>query len=98
MASHLYGEEARSLYNTYLFIQTGIKIESEDFSNILQNYTEQYFSISLRLQEWRHITVAIKREFILSSYTDLDLDKIKGQQQDHNTVTVRQIYEIISGS
>ena len=98
LASHLYREEARSLYNTYLFIQTDIKIESEDFSNILQNYTEQYFGIPLRLQGWRHIAVAIKREFILSSYTDLDLDKIKGQQQDHNTVTVRQIYEIISGS
>ena len=50
LASHLYREEARSFYNTYLFIQTGIKIESEDFSNILQNYTEQYFDISLRLQ------------------------------------------------
>ena len=35
LASYLYGEEAKSLYNTYLFIQIGIKIESEDFSNIL---------------------------------------------------------------
>ena len=76
LASHLYREEARSLYNTYLFIQTDIKIESEDFSNILQNYTEQYFSIPLRLQGWRYIAVAIKREFIPPSYADLGLDEI----------------------
>ena len=80
LAIHLYGEEARSLYNNYLFIQTGIKIESEDFSDILQNYTEQYFGIPLRLQGWRHIAVAIKREFIPLIYTDLGLNKIEDQQ------------------
>ena len=98
LASHLYREEARSLYNTYLFIQTGIKIGSEDFSDILQNYTEWYFGIPLRLQGWRHIAVAIKREFIPPSYADLGLDEIGDQQQGYNTATARWIYGTISGS
>ena len=42
--------------------------------------------------------MAIKREFISPSYTDLGLDKIGDQQQGHNTATARRIYGTISGS
>jgi hypothetical protein len=66
-AEQLYGEEAKLLYQEFLYVQNGKHITSDQFSTHLSMVTAKYCGVALRIRAWRHIAIALKRAFISPS-------------------------------
>ena len=92
LAGFVYGDEVRNIYKEYLFVDLNKKLESEDFSKSLGTVTEEFFGVCIILQAWRHISIAMKREYISAHYLGFRLDEIGDQQSGHDTSSARRLY------
>lgn len=92
LAAQMFGESARCLYRDYLFVDTCVKIDSEKFSRILSDATESYMGTPINIQFWRHVSIALKREFIVGHYLKQNQNEVGDQQSGHGTNAARRIY------
>lgn len=94
--SHVFGEtEGISSLEEYLWVQNGKRVTSDRFSTMLANYTEQYMHASINLSTWRHLSIAIMREYTFSNTT---MDNIADSVSNHTTGQARKTYAREYGS
>lgn len=52
-----------AVYQEYLWVQSGKQMQSGEFSDMLSKTTRDFMGCQLGLRPWRHIAIAIMREF-----------------------------------
>lgn len=94
IAGILDDEESVAQHREFLWMQDGKKMTSEIFSHILERTLEQHMGVGLNLSSWRHIAIAIMREFIPPHLTG---DHVGDTLSNHSTNQARQTYSRENG-
>ena len=81
--------EGCAIYQEYLWVQSGKQMTSKDFSQILSNSTRNFMGCQLSLKTWRHIAIAIIREF---NPPRLGQNKISDLLSNHSTHQAQKTY------
>ena len=82
-------EEDHASHNEFLWMFNGSQVDSEQFSHLLDRTTGMFMGVRLSLHYWRHIAVALMREFIPP--TSL-ADNFGDKSMNHNTAMARRMY------
>lgn len=91
----LFGIGAFHLYQHFLMVQLGKKMNSTSFSGLLSRYSETYFHVPLKLLAMRHMWIAMKREYIPALYWNHQRgDDVGDMMAGHSTSTASRIYAI----
>ena len=64
LAEKVYDIQTKELYQEFLYVQMGKRVEPDQFSKAMSEEMEVHCGISLGVSEWRHIAIALKRAFI----------------------------------
>ena len=96
LSKMIYNEDISMLYQEYFWVQGGKHINSDTFSDQLGSFTHSYCGVKLKLLAWRHIAVAIKREYIPQFYYNHRArgDDIGDLQAGHSSSTADRVYGI----
>lgn len=96
LAGMLFGTEASALYQEYLMVKLDRKVESPEFCVNFQQFTRSYFKQEIKISTWRHIAVAIKREFIPEFYYHnfTGGSDIGDYQGGHSSSTAKRLYGV----
>ena len=94
LANVLYGPQGLQTYHEYLFVEMGKTVPSDVFSDTLQDLTQFYVGAKLGLSSYRHIAIAIKREYIPSIYrVDIgDEDEVGDLSSGHSSEMAKRVY------
>lgn len=94
----LWGEEARVLYHEYMYVDMGKRVTADQFSRRLAQYMKDLVGFEIGTLEWRHIAVAIMREFIQVQYHhNYKANSIGDIIMDHSSATAHGIYGGLEG-
>ncbi|KZS99488.1 uncharacterized protein LAESUDRAFT_667911, partial [Laetiporus sulphureus 93-53] len=90
IAHEMEGEAGVLLHHEFLFCQDGHHIDSRHFSRSLERFSERYMKEAFTIHTWRHMAIAIQREFL----GDLDLsgDHMGDLLSNHGTAQARKTY------
>lgn len=83
--------------NTYLLVCCGTKMTSDDVSSTLRKHTAEYMGASLGINAWRHLSVAVQREFIPSHFLTGG-DRTTDSAANHSTEVARGWYGVLTDS
>lgn len=98
IARELWGEEARVLYHEYMYVDMGTRVTPDQFSRRLGRYMKRLVGFPVATLEWRHLAVAITREFIPVQYhRNFKANSIGDLIMDHLTDTAQGIYAGLEG-
>lgn len=99
LSNVLWGSDAMQIYHDYLYVDMGQRVKPDDFSDTLKEVTGHFMKSFLTVNPYRHIAVAIKREFIPSIYhtSSTHEDEIGDQSSGHSTAMARRIYASQNG-
>lgn len=92
------GEEARVLYQEYMYVEMGCRVDSDMFSRHLQTYLNKYIGADIGVEELRQLSVSIMREYIPAQSHYMVVDHNVGDLiQDHGTNISRGFYGGLEG-
>jgi hypothetical protein len=96
LAEKVYDIQTKKLYQEFLFVQMGKSVTSDQFSKALSEAMEEHCNIeSLGIAAWRHIAIALKREFIPPSADPFDDHQDVGDTAaGHTTRIARSTYAV----
>lgn len=99
IARELWGEEARVLYNEYMYVEMGKRVEPDMFSRHLKSFMEEFVGVSIGVEELRQVSVSIMREYIpAESHYAVMGNNVGDLIQDHLTSTSHGSYACLDGS
>lgn len=81
--------DGRAVYDEFLWVQGGQQMTSPQFSTLLGQVTDEFMGTHLTLRPWRHISVALMREFIHPHY---DRDYLGDLLSNHSTAQAQKTY------
>lgn len=82
-------EDDQACHDEFLWMLQGRQLDSEQFSHLLERTTGVFMGVSLSLHYWRHIAVALMREFIPPTAL---ADNFGDKSMNHNTAMARRMY------
>ena len=85
----LQGPQSHALYKEFLWVQRGSRVTSSEFSDLLKKITRDYMSCDLSLQPWRHIAVALSREWVPRQSDD---NHVGDLLSNHSTAQAQRTY------
>ena len=85
----LSGPASRALYEQFLWVQDGKRIDSPRFSQQLADMTEQYMGCRASIRILRHMTISIMREF---TYTPTETNYIGDLVSNHSSHQAQKTY------
>lgn len=96
LSGMLFGSDASALYQEYLMVKLNRKVESAEFCQNFQHFTKTYFGQQINISTWRHIAVAIKREFIPEFFYRhfTGGSDIGDYQGGHSSSTAKRLYGV----
>lgn len=94
----VYGKFCRSVYDEFFMVYYGKRMDSPMFSKGFQVFTEKYFHAHIDIQTYRHMAIAIKREYIPEYYYQhfKGRSDIGDYQAGHSTSTANRLYAVNS--
>lgn len=96
LAEQVYGQEAKSLYHDFLYVQKGKRVTPDQLSKAMFEETTRYCGVSLKVSNWRHIAISLMRRFIITSLHPPSHTKPTQNIGDlaaaHTTATAQQWY------
>ena len=92
----LYNNDSQLIYEEFLMVRNGKKVESEDFTKIIHKYSLKYFGVGLKLLDMRHLWVAMKREYIHPIFWNHQIrgDDVGDLQAGHTSATANRLYAL----
>jgi len=98
IALDLWGEEARVLYHEYMYVGMGQRVTADQFSRRLSAFMEWMVGFGLGVMEYRHIAIALMREYIPVQYhRNFTANSIGDLITDHISSTAQGIYAGLEG-
>src|ERR1700691_281603 len=97
LSEKVYDANAKVLYQEFLYIQMGKQVDSDQFSHFMSQEMASQCGASIGIRAWRHLAIALKREFIPPSMIDpfqKHLQDIGDIAASHSTWTARKNYAI----
>lgn len=93
--------DLRRLYYNNVFVNTKRLFNTNDVSNEMSRWTTKFVGVSLKVRQWRHISIALRRKLCPSETMVLedDLgDTVAAEQAGHSLETERRIYAVSQNS
>lgn len=99
ISTFLFEKDALQNYHDYLYVEMGNRVTSDKFSDHLGALTAKFMKVKLTLNPYRHVAIAIKREFIPAIYhiTSTHQDEVGDHSSGHSTAMARRIYATKTG-
>ncbi|KAI0945186.1 hypothetical protein AcW1_001468 [Taiwanofungus camphoratus] len=86
------GPTSKALYEEFLYVHNGRQMDSRSFSVLLECYSQTHMNSRFGLHVWRHMAVAIQREFITPNSNGPTADSQKDRLMNHSTRMARHTY------
>jgi hypothetical protein len=100
LSEKVYSPSAKVLYQEFLYVQLGKQVTSDQFSHSMSQLMATHCGAAIGIRAWRHLAIALKREFIPPSMVDpshLHQD-VSDLAASHSTWTARKTYAIDQNS
>ena len=100
LSEKVYGKSAKILYQEFLYVQLGKQVTSDQFSHSMSQLMAHHCGAAIGIRAWRHLAIALKREFIPPSLVDLfqNHQDVSDLAASHSTGTARKTYAIDQNS
>lgn len=98
LADICWGSAVKALYQEFLYVSSGKRITSDMFGKILELHTSTYMKCEMGRRPYRHISIAIKREFIPPMYHGMIVNEIGDLSAGHSSHQARHTYAQEYGS
>lgn len=100
LSAKVYGPSAKVLYQEFLYVQLGKQVTSDQFSHFMSQLMATYCGATIGIRAWRHLAIALKREFIPPSMVDpfQTHQDVSDLAASHSTSTARRTYAIDQNS
>ncbi|KAH0825828.1 hypothetical protein J3R83DRAFT_8789, partial [Lanmaoa asiatica] len=85
LAGIMYGQEARSLYRTYLCVERGARITPENFYEVLRKRNKKIFGCAWGASDFRQGMITLGHEFISPNEEFPCVDEVLAEAADHTT-------------
>jgi hypothetical protein len=70
LSAKVYGPSTKVLYQEFLYVQLGKQVTSDQFSHSMSQLMAAHCGAAIGIRAWRHLAIALKREFIPPSMID----------------------------
>lgn len=96
LSEKVYGSKAKVLCQEFLYVQLGKQVTSDQFSHFMSQLMATYCGAAIGIRAWRHLAIALKREFIPPSMVDpfQTHQDVSDLAASHSTWTARKTYAI----
>lgn len=98
LAGVCWGDEARATCEEFLFTRHGRRLTSDHFGSTFETLSMLFFAVDLNRRAWRHICIAIKREFIPPQFWLQEGDEVGDKTAGHSTSVANSTYAKTLGS
>ncbi|KAH9025421.1 hypothetical protein EDB84DRAFT_1241668, partial [Lactarius hengduanensis] len=100
LSEKVYGASAKTLYQEFLYVQLGKQVTSDQFSHSMSQIMASQCGAAIGIRAWRHLAIALKREFIPPSLVDpfQNHQDVGDMAASHSTWTARKNYAIDQNS
>ena len=100
LSEKIYGSNAKVLCQEFLYVQLGKQVTSDQFSHFMSQLMATYCGAAIGIRAWRHLAIALKREFIPPSMVDpfQTHQDVSDLAASHSTWTARKTYAIDQNS
>ncbi|KAH8976357.1 hypothetical protein EDB86DRAFT_2781103, partial [Lactarius hatsudake] len=100
LSEKVYGASAKNLYQEFLYVQLGKQVTSDQFSHSMSQIMASQCGAAIGIRAWRHLAIALKREFIPPSLVDpfQNHQDVGDMAASHSTWTARKNYAIDQNS
>lgn len=100
LSEKIYGLNAKVLCQEFLYVQLGKQVTSDQFSHFMSQIMATYCGAAIGIRAWRHLAIALKREFIPPSMVDpfQTHQDVSDLAASHSTWTARKTYAIDQNS
>jgi hypothetical protein len=100
LSAKVYGSSAKVLYQEFLYVQMGKQVTSDQFSHFMSQLMAAHCGATIGIRAWRHLAIALKREFIPPSMVDpfQAHQDVSDLAASHSTRTARKTYAIDQNS
>jgi hypothetical protein len=96
LSAKVYGSSTKVLYQEFLYVQLGKQVTSDQFSHSMSQLMAAHCGAAIGIRAWRHLAIALKREFIPPSMIDpfQTHQDVSDLAASHSTWTARKTYAI----
>lgn len=97
-ARRLWGQDAAELYNEYLYITNGRRLEEHMFYPLFKDFTLHYFQCCIGVRGYRQMVVVIARAYLGTEY-ELEVEEDEDaliKQRGHGSIADRRCYGVQS--
>lgn len=96
LAQECFGDEVRSNYEEFLFVRNGERVTADYFSRMLETTTIKYMGVCIGVRAWRHLAIAIMREFVPEIY-QVGVTEVGDASSAHSSNTAKSTYGVSWG-
>ncbi|KAK7685124.1 hypothetical protein QCA50_011964 [Cerrena zonata] len=86
-----------TLYEEYFFVAYNQHTTADAFGRALEEISENYFGCRLTRRSWRHMCIALKREYLPSIYQQYIIDEVGDLASGHGSQEAIRTYARVFG-